>query len=269
MTDRPPVGIKTAKRVEGTNHHFGGGLEDRCILDKPWFAYYGDVPQHIDYPEVTLYEALALTAERCRRRWPMIFFGRRLTYRQFVADIDRCADALAALGMRAGDRMTIAMPTCPQAVIGFYAVNKLGGVASMIHPLSTATEIAFYLALSRSRFALTLDAFYGKFKSILDDSPVEKLVLARIPDYLGWLKGIGFQLTKGRKIPKVPADPAVVWWRTLMGSPHPRVGKGPARFRGSGRHSLQRRHHRQAQGHHAVQPEFHLRRHAGLGLGAI
>jgi len=199
-------------------------------LQRPWLDYYGDVPHHIDYPEVTMYEALALTAERSPEAVAYDFFGRQATYRQFVAEIDRCADALAALGMRAGDRMTIAMPTCPQAVIGFYAVNKLGGVASMIHPLSTATEIAFYLTLSRSRFALTLDAFYGKFKSILDDSPVEKLLLARIPDYLGWLKGIGFQLTKGRKIPKVPDDPAVAWWRTLMGSPHPRAAKGPTRF---------------------------------------
>jgi len=198
--------------------------------NKPWLAYYGDVPHHIDYPEVTLYEALALTAERCPEAVAFDFFGRTATYRQFVAEIDRCADALAALGIRPGDRMTIAMPTCPQAVIGFYAVNKLGGVASMIHPLSTATETAFYLNLSQSRFALTLDAFYGKFKSVLDDTPVEKLLLARIPDYLGWLKGVGFRLTKGRKIPRVPEDPQVVWWRSLMGPSHPRADKGPARF---------------------------------------
>jgi len=198
--------------------------------NKPWLAYYGDVPHHIDYPEVTLYEALALTAERCPEAVAYDFFGRTATYRQFVTEIDRCADALAALGIRPGDRMTIAMPTCPQAVIGFYAVNKLGGVASMIHPLSTATETAFYLNLSQSRFALTLDAFYGKFKSVLDDTPVEKLLLARIPDYLGWLKGVGFRLTKGRKIPRVPEDPQVVWWRSLMGPSHPRADKGPARF---------------------------------------
>jgi long-chain acyl-CoA synthetase len=199
-------------------------------LKYPWLEYYGDVPHHIDYPEVTLYEALALTAERCPEAVAYDFFGRTATYRQFVNEIDRCADALAALGMRAGDRMTIAMPTCPQAVIGFYAVNKLGGVASMIHPLSTATEIAFYLDLSRSRFALTLDAFYGKFRSVLDSSSVEKLILARIPDYLGLLTGIGFRLTKGRKIPRVPDDPAVIWWRALMGTSHPRAAKGPARF---------------------------------------
>jgi long-chain acyl-CoA synthetase len=199
-------------------------------INSPWLAYYGDVPHHIDYPEVTMYEALMQTAARCPAAVAYDFFGTTATYRQFAADIDRCADALAVLGLKQGDRMTIAMPTCPQAVICFYAVNKLGGVASMIHPLSTATEIEFYLNVSRSRFALTLDAFYGKFKVVKARTMLEKLILARIPDYLGWLKRVGFNLTKGRKIPKVPKDPMVVWWRAMMAAPHPRTEKGNAGF---------------------------------------
>jgi long-chain acyl-CoA synthetase len=198
--------------------------------NKPWLAYYGDVPHHIDYPEVTMYEALMQTVERCPQAVAYDFLGTTATYGQFAADIDCCADALAALGLKRGDRMTIAMPTCPQAVICFYAVNKLGGVASMIHPLSTATEIEFYLNLSRSRFALTLDAFYGKFKAVKDNTQLKKLVLARIPDYLGWLKRIGFNLTKGRKIPKVPADAPVVWWRAMMAASHPHASKSNAGF---------------------------------------
>lgn len=196
----------------------------------PWHSFYGDVPQHIDYPQVTMYEALVQTAERCPDAVAYDFLGTTATYRAFVADIDRCADALAALGLTEGDRMTIAMPTCPQAVICFYAVNKLGGVASMIHPLSTATEIDFYLTLSQSRFALTLDAFYGKFKAVQADTPLETLILARIPDYLGWLKGLGFFLAKGRKLPRVPRDPMVVWWRPMMAADHPRAAKGGTRF---------------------------------------
>jgi long-chain acyl-CoA synthetase len=168
--------------------------------DKPWLKYYGNVPHTIAYPQVTMYEALMHTVERSPDAIAYDFFGTTATYRQFAEEIGRCADALAALGMKPGDRMTISMPTCPQAVVCFYAVNKLGGVASMIHPLSTSTEIAFYLNLSQSRFALTLDAFYGKFAEIGQETGLEKLILARIPDYLGWLKRLGFNLTKGRKI---------------------------------------------------------------------
>ena len=199
-------------------------------IDKPWLKYYGDVPHTIDYPEVTMYEALLRTMARCPNALAFDFFGTTATYRQFADTIDSCADALAAMGLKQGDRMTIAMPTCPQAVICFYAVNKLGGVASMIHPLSTATEIEFYLNLSRSQFALTLDAFYGKFREIRENTRLEKLILARIPDYLGWLKRIGFNLTKGRKIQAVPADPNVVWWKTMMAASQPRIEKSNAGF---------------------------------------
>jgi long-chain acyl-CoA synthetase len=198
--------------------------------DKPWLKYYGNVPHTIAYPQVTMYEALMHTVERSPDAIAYDFFGTTATYRQFAEEIGRCADALAALGMKPGDRMTISMPTCPQAVVCFYAVNKLGGVASMIHPLSTSTEIAFYLNLSQSRFALTLDAFYGKFAEIGQETGLEKLILARIPDYLGWIKRLGFNLTKGRKIPAVPTDPMVVWWKTLMAAPNPSIEKSAAGF---------------------------------------
>ena len=86
----------------------------------------------------------------------------------------------------------------------------------MIHPLSTAKEIEFYLNVAKSRFALTLDAFYTKFKEVKNSTPLETLILARIPDYLNLFKKIGFNLTKGRQIPKVPQDPMVKWWADLM-----------------------------------------------------
>ena len=188
---------------------------------KPWLKYYGDIPVQIDYPRVTMYEALQKTVEQDPAAVAYDFFGTTATYGQFGAEIDRCADALYALGLREGDRITIAMPTCPQGIICFYATNKLGAVASMIHPLSPAKEIAFYLNTARSRFALTLDAFYGKFKAVQAETPLETLILCRIPDYLPWVKKIGFNLTKGRKIQPVPEDKLVVWWRELMGKAHP------------------------------------------------
>ena len=194
---------------------------------KPWLKFYGLIPESISYPRVTMYEAVMKTVERCPEATAYDFFGYSSTYRQFSHDIDRCADALASLGMKKGDRITISMPTTPQGIICFYAANKLGAVAAMIHPLSTAKEIDFYLNSSRSRFALTLDAFYGKFREVKDRTPLETLILTRIPDYLKGIKKIGFNLTKGRKIPRVPKDPLVRWWGELMKGPHPKAIKAP------------------------------------------
>src|SRR5512145_1743517 len=183
---------------------------------KPWLKFYQHVPQTIDYPRVTMYEALAQTAGQNPDSIAYDFLGTTSTYRQFMAEIDQCASALASLGLQKGERITISMPTSPQGIICFYAANKLGAVSSMIHPLSTAKEIEFYLNVAKSRFALTLDAFYAKFKEVKKSTPLETLILARIPDYLNLFKKIGFNLTKGRQIPKVPPDPMVKWWANLM-----------------------------------------------------
>ncbi len=197
---------------------------------KPWLAYYGDVPESLDYPEVTIYEALMRSVAKNPGAVAWEFLGSTCTYRDFARQIDRCAAALHRLGLSAGERITIAMPTSPQGVICFYAANRLGAVASMIHPLSTPAEVAFYLNLSRSRIALTLDAFYGKFAEIADQTPLERLVLARIPDYLGPIKALGFRLTVGRKIPPVPDDPRVVRWKPMLEEESPAPPKAGTGF---------------------------------------
>lgn len=194
---------------------------------KPWLKFYQHVPQSIDYPRVTMYEALAQTAGQNLDAIAYDFMGTTSTYRQFMVEIDQCASALAELGLTRGDRITISMPTSPQGIICFYAANKLGAVSSMIHPLSTAKEIEFYLNVAKSRFALTLDAFYAKFKEVQNTTPLQTLILARIPDYLGLIKRIGFNLTKGRQIPKVPEDTMVKWWADLMQAKYPAAPRAP------------------------------------------
>jgi long-chain acyl-CoA synthetase len=189
--------------------------------DRPWLRFYGKVPATLDYPEVTLYEAVAATARRLPDAVAWDFLGTTSTYRQLLADIDRCASALAALGLASGQRILISMPTSPQGVIAFYAANKLGALPAMIHPLSTAPEIAHYIDASGARIALALDAFYGTLAAAAPKRPLEKILLARIPDYLAPLKKLGFWLTKGRKIAPVPADSRVHWWADAMARPCP------------------------------------------------
>ncbi|MBE0613147.1 MAG: AMP-binding protein [Burkholderiales bacterium] len=195
---------------------------------RPWLRYYGKVPHSLSYPEITLYQAVAATAARVPDEIAWDFLDTTSTYRTFLASIDACANALAALGLSAGERILISMPTSPQGVIAFYAANKLGALPALIHPLSTAPEIEHYLNASGARIALTLDAFYARFAAVKPRRPLQTLILARIPDYLSPLKKFGFWLTKGRKIPGVPADARVRWWSDLMAAAHPSVPRSGA-----------------------------------------
>jgi long-chain acyl-CoA synthetase len=193
---------------------------------RPWLRFYGNVPPSLSYPELTLYQAVAATALRVPDALAWDFLDTTSTYRAFLASIDACANVLAALGLTAGERILISMPTSPQGVIAFYAANKLGAVPALIHPLSAAPEIEHYLNASRARIALTLDAFYERFASVKPKLRLETLILARIPDYLSPLKKFGFWVTKGRKIPRVGADARVRWWADLMAGAHPTALRG-------------------------------------------
>jgi long-chain acyl-CoA synthetase len=182
----------------------------------PWERFYGSVAPHLEYPESTLYAALSATARRVPEAIAWDFFGTRSTYRQLVADIDCCAAALAGEGLERGQRILVSMPTCPQGVIAFYAATRLGAVPAMIHPLSTPPEITQFLDQTGARIALTLDAFHAGLAAATPKAALERIVLARIPDYLPLAKRIGFALTRGRKIAKVVGDARVRWWSELM-----------------------------------------------------
>lgn len=185
-------------------------------MDRPWQRFYGAVPASIDYPRITLYQAVAASAQRTPEAIAYDYFGTRVSYRALVASIDRAAAALASLGMKAGDRLLISMPTSPAGVVAFYAANRLGVVPALIHPLSAPPEVERYLDMTGATVALTLDAFYGTFAKVAPKRPLEAILLSRIGDDLAPLKRLGFWATKGRKIANVPADPRVHWWKDLV-----------------------------------------------------
>jgi len=191
---------------------------------KPWLKFYGDkIPHSVAYPRVSLYERVMQTVKQYPDSVAFDFMGTTRTYRQLGDEIDRFAAALAAWGVRKGDVMTISMPTAPNGIIPIYALNKLGAVASMIHPLSPAPQIKEYLNISKSKYALTLDLFYGEFKKILNDTQVEKIIIARATDYLSSpLLRFGYWLKKGRTIPKIN-DPRVSCYLSLLNGNYPPV----------------------------------------------
>lgn len=182
----------------------------------PWLKYYGCVPETLAYPDCTMEEAVERIAEQYPDYIAYDFMGKKTTYAKAVEDIRRCAKALAALGIKENDRVTICMPNAPQTVSMFYAVNMIGAVANMIHPLSSENEIAFYLNDSRSVAAITLDQFYPKFASIRDKVQLKHLIITSVGDALAPLMKLGFKLTEGRKIAPLPQGADVVLWKNFL-----------------------------------------------------
>ena len=182
----------------------------------PWKEHLGDVPMHLDYFEGSMFEALEQIAQQYPNYVAFDFMGKSTTYKKLVQEVETCAKALRTIGIREGDKVTIAMPNCPQAVCLFYAVNLVGGIANMIHPLSAEKEIEFYLNESGSVTAITLDQFYHKFEAVRKNTKVVNIIIASIRDALAQPIKAGYMLTEGRKIRKIPSDAPVIRWRQFM-----------------------------------------------------
>ena len=182
----------------------------------PWKPYMGDVPMHLDYFQGSMFDAVERIADMYPNNIAFDFMGRSVTYRKMVQEIEKCAKSLKTLGIRVGDKVTIAMPNCPQAIYMFYAVNLVGGIANMIHPLSAEKEIEFYLNASESTTAITLDQFYNKFEHIRQNTSIINIIIASVKDELSRTIRAGYMLTEGRKIQKIPEDAPVIRWREFM-----------------------------------------------------
>ena len=203
----------------------------------PWMPFMNGIPAQLDYFEGSMCEAVENIAEKYPNVIAYDFMGSHTNYRRCVEEIHACARALRAAGVKENDRVTIAMPNSPQAVSMFYAVNMVGAIANMIHPLSAEGEIEFYLNDSRSVAALTLDQFYGKFANIRQNTPALKtLIVASIKDALNPVMKLGYALTEGKKVPKLPEDGSYITWKQFIangksftGDPRvKRVGEQPA-----------------------------------------
>ena len=183
----------------------------------PWLNNYGDVPKTLDYFDGTMWEMVEKAAQTRPDHVAYDFMGRSTTYSKFRENVHTCAKALRAAGVKPDDRVTICMPNCPQAVVMFYAVNLMGAVSNMVHPLSSENEIKFYLNVSKSVCALTLDQFYPKFEEIRKGVPtLRTLVIAAVKDELKPLLKLGYSLTEGRKLPKLPKGGDFILWKDFI-----------------------------------------------------
>ena len=171
---------------------------------------------HLDYPEATMFQMVRRIAQQYPDEPAYEFYDRVTTYRSFIRRIERAARAFLASGIGAGDAVTICMPNTPQALVCFYAINRIGAVANMVHPLSAQNEITGFLNISESKMILTVDLFYEKVEAALAgvNHPVtiltcrmqEELPFPIVPVYL---------LKKGRDYLKFPRAPHLLWTKFL------------------------------------------------------
>ena len=186
----------------------------------PWLNSYGEVPFHLDYPDISMSDALFESARKYPDQVALTFQEKDTTFAQLVPQIQQAEKAFRAIGIKEGDTVTVCLPNMPQTVVCLYAINAIGAIASMIHPLSAIHEIAFYLKEAQSRTIVSMDQFYSKLKKVRELVDLDHMIIARISDALSPVKKVAYRLLKERKFEKYEEDKVVMSWKSFLAKAH-------------------------------------------------
>lgn len=173
----------------------------------------------LTYPETTMYRQIMDTVEAYPHEPAYEFYNRKTSYRTFAEKINRAARAFSAAGYQKGEAVTLCLPNIPQTLDAFYALDAIGLIANMIHPLSAKDEIAFYLRVSNSRAIITVDMFYEKVIAAISeiDHPVD-IYIVRMQDELPFPLNLAYTASKGSQFLRYPLKGVGILWQDFLKS---------------------------------------------------
>jgi long-chain acyl-CoA synthetase len=193
--------------------------------DAPWFRHYEEgVPRSLEYPDITLPEALDRTADRHPEKIALRFFldarlpAPTLTYRQLQDATKRFATALFQLGVRKGDRVALMLPNCPQLVVAFYGAMRIGAVPVNTNPMYVAREMKEQFEDAGCETVVLLDQFYPRLREVHAATRVRRVIVADVADALPWPARLLLRLDRWRKGERVrvPAETDTYRFRDLV-----------------------------------------------------
>ncbi|WP_456286533.1 long-chain-fatty-acid--CoA ligase [Microbacterium sp. JZ70] len=192
---------------------------------RPWLsAYPPEVPHEIGEVTQTLVDMMDASVAAFGRRTALEFFGAETSYRELGEQIERAAEGLRRLGVRRGDRVAIVLPNCPQHVVAFYALLRLGAIVVEHNPLYTARELRHQFEDHGARFAIVWDRVHDTVAGFPDDVRVEGIVSVDLTRALPFAMRLGLRLplpsarAARAKLTRRPSARRVTTWESIVGA---------------------------------------------------
>ena len=188
-------------------------------LDKklrPWLEHYGEIPANLEYPDCSMVDMVLESARKWPNNMAYSYYGNKVTYKHFVKKIERAAKALKNYGVKEGDKVTICMPNTPEGIIMVYAVNMVGAVCNMVHPLSSEKELEYYIRAAESKYVLVFDAVFEKIYKMKDSLGLKRIIVADAGAGMSFVKKKFYKLLKIKKVKLPHFDDAVVLWEDFL-----------------------------------------------------
>jgi long-chain acyl-CoA synthetase len=165
--------------------------EARIEMNRPWLNHYPpEIPHTITYEGKTLHHYLKETAQTHPKKKALYFLGKEMSFVQLYKESLKFANYLVEIGLKKGDFVSIMLPNCPQAVIGYYGTLLAGGIVVQTNPLYMERELEYQLSDSGAKFILCLDLLYPRVRKVKSVTSLEQIIVTGIKDYLPFPKNL-------------------------------------------------------------------------------
>ncbi len=158
-----------------------------AYMSKPWLKYYPEgVPEEADIPECSVPDLLDQVVEKYGRKTALIFYGKKISYTKLKELVDRFATALYDLGVGRGDTVALFLLNCPQYVISYFAVLKIGAKVTPVSPVYTSKELKHQLEDSDAETIICQDLLYDNVEKT--GLTLKNVIVTNVAEYLPALK---------------------------------------------------------------------------------
>lgn len=154
------------------------------LEEKPWFKNWPiDVPKHLNYPEVPLFDFLRQAAKKHPKSPALAYLDRETNYQELDMVSDQFAAALTSLDVRKGDCVALFLPNIPQFIVAYYGILKAGAVLTAISPLYREREIEYQLCDSKAKVIVTLDSLLPVVKTAWQKTRLQHAIITNPEEY--------------------------------------------------------------------------------------
>ena len=182
----------------------------------PWGKFYKKKHMNIIVPNENIYEYLNRHAQSYLDNTAIEYFGTKVSYRSFLEKIDVCYKAFRSQGVRKGDVVSIISANVPEALYSFYALNRIGAVCNMLHPLLSENEIKDILNKYSTALVVAMDITYSKLKNIIKDTDVYKTIIISAKDSMNFITKLGYEITQGYKVEKPKKSENYIYFKDFI-----------------------------------------------------
>ena len=154
-------------------------------MERPWLTFYEPgVPHHIDYPRIPLYQVMDDTVREFPEVDAVVFQGKRIKYREIGEWVKDLASGLAQVGLGKGQRVAVMLPNCPQYIVAYYAILKIGGIVVNVNPMYVERELEFQLADAGAQAIVTLRELLPRLEAVKQKIALKTIILTDMDEHV-------------------------------------------------------------------------------------